>query len=183
MVRDGWICGSSESHLAAVRLEGFVEDTGSVEDGYYDFFFDGKGKKTVSAILIKKEKHIPLHKFLNAIPHDEPKAKLEFNTRQSINQMESWIEFQYRLASECDIRGKSGPLPLFIDYDKHIKPLLACGDQWDVEFHGECAPVVFRPSIEKDLKIVYVAVPYRSEDLGTYKQKLYRKYEEGRQNG
>lgn len=187
MVRDGWICGSSSYHLAAVRLEGFVENPETVEDGYYDFFFDGKGRKATSATLIKKEKQIPLPNFLKVIPSGSPKAKIAFGSHRSHSPMQSWIEFQYRLASEYNLRGLSGPLPLFIDYEEHIKPLLACGDDWDVEIHREWGPVVFRPSIEGKVKMVYVAVPYRGEYMETYKQELYEKYkemyEEERQNG
>ena len=186
IVKGGWICGCSRHHLAAVRLEGFVENPKTVEDGYYDFIFNGKGSKATSATLVKKEKQIPRINFLKVIPSGSPKAKMAFYSHSSHSPMQSWIEFQYRLASEYNLLGTTAT-PLFIDYDEHIKPLLASGNNWEVEIYGERAHVIFRPSIEGKVKMVYVATPYMAANMATYKQELYEKYKEmykeERQNG
>lgn len=186
MVMDGWICGSNQHHLAAARLEGFVENPETVEDGYYDFVFDGKWKNATSATLVKKEKQIPLPNFLKVIPSGSPKAKMAFYFYRSHSPIQAWIEFQYRLASEYNLLGTRAT-PLFIYYEDHIKPLLAYDDAWNVELHKECPHVVFRPSIEGKVKMVYVATPYMAANMATYKQELYEKYKEmyteERQNG
>ena len=186
MVMDGWICGSTQHHLAAARLEGFVEHPETVDDGYYDFVFNGKGSKATSATLVKKEKQIPLINFLKVIPSGSPKAKMVFYSNSAHSPMQSWIEFQYRLASEYNLLGTRAT-PLFIDYNEHIKPLLASGKDWEVEIYGERDHVIFRPSIEGKVKMVYVATPYMAANMATYKQELYEKYKEmykeERQNG
>lgn len=186
IVKGGWICGSSRHHLAAVRLEGFVENPETVDDGYYDFVFDGDGRKATSVTLVKKEKQIPLINFLKVIPSGSPKAKMVFYSNSAHSPMQSWIEFQYRLASEYNLLGTRAT-PLFIDYDEHIKPLLASGNDWEVEIHGERDLVIFRPPIEGKVKMVYVATPYMAANMATYKQERYEKYkemyEEERQNG